>query len=62
MLEVIPALNNYGANMVVVEYMNDCTHLRLPFEQKHRAQKLGAKWDAKNKTWYFAFDLRYGEL
>ena len=44
--------------MVVVEYKNDCIHLHVPFEQKSRAQKLGAKWDAKSKTWYFAFDLK----
>lgn len=31
---------------------DDKTFLAVPFDEKNAAKKLGAKWDAENKSWY----------
>ena len=28
------------------------TDLKVPFEEKHAAQQLGARWDPARKTWF----------
>ena len=28
------------------------TNLKVPYEEKDDAKKLGARWDAARKTWY----------
>lgn len=36
--------------------------LVVPFSEKDQAKALGAKWDAKTRTWFIAADMDMGKF
>lgn len=36
--------------------------LDVPFSEKDQAKALGAKWDAKARTWFIAADMAMGKF
>ena len=60
-LQAVKSLHhNSGAN--VKKSQKEKIYLHVPYEEKDKAKKLGAKWDASRKKWYIFSDHEHVDI